>query len=70
MIKKKSDCIHCKFFRLQSISSGICRQDPGRKGNYPVVACTNTCEHWKDCGQQYFIRKGWIKKQMEAETQQ
>jgi len=26
-----------------------------------MKANEDVCDRWKDCGQQYYIRKGWIK---------
>jgi hypothetical protein len=32
-----------------------------RKAEKPMVKADNCCEQWRDCGQTYFIRLGWLK---------
>ena len=64
-----SSCIRCKFFRMQDSAKGICRVLPRKTDGLPAarpeVATTHSCEKWQDCGQQYYIRLGWIKGQKE-----
>jgi hypothetical protein len=58
--KETKICLGCRHFRLEDIHSGICRVE--KKGNpYPMKLHTDSCESWAGCGQQYFIRLGWIK---------
>ena len=56
-------CLNCKFYRLDDIFSGRCRVDkatiPGDR--LPLMKNDDSCSRWKDCGQQYYIRLGWIK---------
>lgn len=62
-------CIRCKFFRMKSSSRGICRllsQQP-ETDREQQVKTDFSCEQWQDCGQQYYIRLGWIKGQAEKE---
>jgi hypothetical protein len=54
-------CLSCKYFRLESVGNGICRVDKDRDKNYPVTGKDDNCAKWQDCGQQYFIRLGWLK---------
>lgn len=61
MWQVKKMCLSCKYFRLVDELSGICRVDKSKKDNYPRVLNEDLCDKWKDCGQQYYIRTGWIK---------
>ena len=56
-------CLNCKFFRLDDIFSGRCRVDKSEIGadRLPLVRNEESCSRWVDCGQQYYIRLGWIK---------
>ena len=54
-------CLSCKYLRLENVESGICRVDKGLTKLYPVKEKSESCEKWLNCGQQYFIRLGWIK---------
>ena len=54
-------CLSCKYFRLENVDRGICRVDKASDKNYPVKQKNEDCGRWQDCGQQYFIRLGWIK---------
>ncbi|TKB09331.1 hypothetical protein [Desulforhopalus sp. IMCC35007] len=56
-------CLRCKFFRLKSVDGGVCRNEKDSSGNYPPKVNTDQCSFWEDCGQNYFIRQGWIKSQ-------
>jgi len=57
----EKNCLSCKYFRLESVEKGICRVDKDRDKKYPVKHNNDDCARWEDCGQQYFIRLGWIK---------
>lgn len=58
----KEQCLSCKFYHLQATDSGICRVDKGGGGGeYPSKQPGELCPKWRDSGQQYFIRVGWIK---------
>lgn len=60
----ETTCIRCKFFRMKSSTKGICRVESKKENpDQPSVNTTFSCEQWQDCGQQYFIRLGWIKGQ-------
>lgn len=68
MSKPKEICLSCKFFRLTEVDTGICRVVKRDKvEEYPVKNNNDTCEMWKNCGQQYYIRLGWIKKTSQQE---
>lgn len=56
-------CLRCNYFRLNSISSGLCKKEKNESGNYAEKSIEDQCVSWIDCGQNYFIRKGWIKSQ-------
>lgn len=63
----KKICLTCKYFRLENIDTGICRVDKDTGKNYPPKGTNDDCGRWQNCGQQYFIRLGWIKaKQTQA----
>ena len=67
----KSTCLRCKFYKIEDIVSGVCRDQKKGSGNTPprpMVKQDDTCEKWTDCGQQYYIRLGWIKSQKTAEN--
>jgi hypothetical protein len=57
----KEQCLSCKFFRLLETDSGVCRVDKGGGVDYPSKQTVEYCAKWRDSGQQYFIRVGWIK---------
>jgi hypothetical protein len=57
----KGYCLSCKFYRLDDIDSGVCRVDKEYSANYPKKRTDDQCQRWRDSGQQYFIRMGWIK---------
>ncbi len=57
----KKMCLSCKYFRLENVEKGICRVDKDQKKSYPIKEKGQACEKWQNCGQQYFIRLGWIK---------
>jgi len=59
----KKVCLCCKYYRLKTLDSGICRVDKELSVDYPQKQNESCCERWKDCGQQYYIRTGWIKAQ-------
>lgn len=60
----KKCCLNCKYYRLVDTQSGLCRIDKRVKQNdCPQMKNEDICERWVDCGQQYYIRKGWIKGQ-------
>ena len=59
----KKICLTCKHFRLESVEAGLCRVNKGQDKNYPTKQKNDDCVRWHDCGQQYFIRLGWIKAQ-------
>lgn len=62
----KKDCLHCKHYRLDDIASGVCRVE--KMDIYPSKRNEDVCPSWRDCGQQYYIRLGWIKAKKEAAT--
>jgi len=62
----KKVCLACRHFSLQSKESGLCKLLRGQPP-YPSQRVDATCPSWKDCGQQYFIRTGWIKRQIAME---
>ena len=57
----KKICLSCKHYRLVDEMSGLCRVDKGTSKKYPMKTNEDVCPKWKNCGQQYYIRKGWIK---------
>lgn len=57
-------CLSCQFFRPKNTENGLCRLDKNIFPDYPVMAHSDTCPAWKTSGQQYYIRAGWLKKQL------
>lgn len=66
MRQQKKICLSCRNFSLQDTTSGVCKVVKGL-AVYPVKAIEESCEQWRDCGQQYFIRTGWIKGRLAQE---
>jgi len=53
---------------MKSRENGICRRRGKENSSMTAdtqqeVATSFSCEQWEDCGQQYYIRLGWIKGQ-------
>ena len=63
---QKKICLSCRHFSLQETDSGVCKVVKGL-ASYPVKATEDSCDQWRDCGQQYFIRTGWIKGRLAKE---
>lgn len=57
-------CLCCQMFRPTTTESGVCRLDKSKSSHYPVMGYHDNCDEWKTCGQQYYIRAGWLKKQL------
>jgi len=66
--QEKRTCLGCKHFRLEDIHSGICRLEKNGKP-YPRKLHSDICAQWTGCGQQYFIRLGWIKSKKAEEEE-
>ncbi len=62
----KKICLSCRHFSLREIDSGYCKVVKGLS-TYPIKLVDDTCAQWLNCGQQYFIRTGWIKGRMAQE---
>ena len=60
-------CLSCRYFRLEDVHSGLCRVDRDLE-QYPMKLKEDGCDRWRECGQQYYIRTGWIKSKL-AEAQ-
>jgi hypothetical protein len=60
-------CMSCKFFKIEDVFSGCCKEPSKKSGDdkntLRYVKKDDSCEQWHDCGQQYYIRLGWIKAQ-------
>lgn len=65
MMDKK--CLKCRWLKLEDVSSGICRKAKGKDAPRPRVKITDACDDWQNAGQQYHIRMGWLKNQMNGE---
>lgn len=64
MSKQEKTCLSCKKFRVIDNETGLCRLVKKEKvEDYPVKKHTDSCEEYKNCGQQLYIRLGWLKKQ-------
>lgn len=58
-------CLSCQNFRPKNTENGVCRLDKSLFPNYPVMKHNDTCTAWRTSGQQYYIRVGWLKKQLQ-----
>ena len=67
--QQKKICLSCRHFSLQEPHGGVCKVVKGL-ASYPVKATEESCDRWLDCGQQYFIRTGWIKGRLAKEQGQ
>lgn len=63
MMSVKPVCLSCKYFRLENVDKGLCRVDKGSGQKYPAKHPGDHCDRYQNCGQQYYIRLGWIKAQ-------
>lgn len=65
MVLKKIDkiCLSCKHFRPVDEGTGKCRLNRATldQDEYPLMKHEDSCASWKDAGQQYYIRLGWVK---------
>lgn len=61
----EKNCLRCKHFRLVDTSHGKCRIDRVTLAELPTRGLEESCERWQDSGQQYFVRRGWLKGQRE-----
>ena len=61
----KTQCLSCRYYKIHDAQSGTCRVDKPASGKHeaekPTVQADENCEQWKDCGQTYYIRLGWIR---------
>jgi hypothetical protein len=62
----KTNCLSCKYYKIKDAKTGLCRMEALTSGNReakkPEVEADYHCDKWIDCGQTYYIRLGWIKK--------
>ena len=65
--KIEQNCLRCKSFRLVDELVGLCRVDKDTNPELPEKKLQDTCERWKDCGQQYYIRLGWLKNKAKSQ---
>ncbi len=58
-------CLSCKYYEIKEEQTGFCRMENLTTGNRqaekPAAKADDCCEKWRDCGQTYFIRLGWLK---------
>lgn len=57
-------CLGCKHFRPDTVTTGLCRVNKESDRNYPRLGHQHSCDRWATCGQQYYIRQGWLKRQL------
>ena len=62
----KTHCLSCKYYLIKDPLTGLCRHEVLTSGNRtaqkPQVHADHSCPEWINCGQSYYIRLGWIKK--------
>jgi hypothetical protein len=61
--KYKRVCLSCKHFRPKDAAGGRCRLDKDKiePSDYPFMNHGDCCDSWRDVGQKYYIRIGWIR---------
>lgn len=64
----KATCMNCKYYKIEDELTGFCRvsvkgETGKEKKENKMVRQDYTCSEWQDCGQQYYIRLGWLKAQ-------
>ena len=67
MKMNENRCLNCRYYRLESLEDGCCRFVKNSENIYPRTVHDDSCPNWKGCGQQYYIRIGWLKGQREKE---
>lgn len=65
----KTTCLGCKHFKIVDEEHGFCRVDKGSKNSHPKVKLSDKCEQWRDCGQNYYIRLGWLRANQSRSTE-
>ena len=57
--------MNCKFYKVEDAQGGYCRAGagnaPGKEARNTMVLHDHVCAQWDDCGQNYYIRLGWLK---------
>ncbi len=61
----EKSCLQCHYFKVEGLQSGVCRLEKGPAAPRPMKKLDDSCENWRDCGQQYHIRLGWLRAQRE-----
>ena len=56
-------CLKCHYYKIIDLTTGLCRANREDNSVRPSVQAEMSCEKWRDCGQQYHIRLGWLKAQ-------
>lgn len=66
----KQTCLNCQFYKVEDALSGYCRAETGKTPEKAqrMVRHDSICPAWVDCGQNYYIRLGWIKAQESKKT--
>ena len=69
----KKQCINCKSYKVNDEAGGFCRwSDKTKKTggqDWSQVQSDNVCDHWVDCGQNYYVRLGWLQAQKKKEQE-
>ncbi len=67
----EKQCINCKFYKVEDEAGGFCRKSDIKekvaKENWPKVKTADVCGYWVDCGQNYYVRLGWLQAQKKKE---
>ncbi len=61
-------CLSCRFYRPEDATVGVCRVEKNKFPEYPRMQHSDCCGAWQTCGQQYYIRAGWLKNRQTAEA--
>lgn len=70
MNQVEKNCLSCKYYRLMSEVEGLCKVDRknSQKKEYPKRDNHEICDKWTSCGQNFYIRMGWIKSKLSAQS--
>ena len=68
----EKQCLNCKSYKVKDEDGGFCRwsdkEKKSGKRDWPTVQTDQVCDHWQDCGQNYYVRLGWLQAQKKKEA--
>ncbi|RJX20509.1 MAG: hypothetical protein C4563_06150 [Desulfobulbus sp.] len=64
--------MRCKHYKVEDAASGYCRAESALNADVNakkvMVHHDHACQQWIDCGQNYYIRLGWLKARQNKQT--